>query len=98
MLNFFKRDNKENFKEVEQYKSVSNITKVHYDEFINSGTSFDIKRAGISFPSNLHDFLKIFSKYEDLTVSKLVVDMVMFVLEDKDRFNEFLKSKYGKKL
>ena len=46
----------------------------------------------------LYEFLKVFSKYEGLTVSKLVVDVLLYILEDKERFDKFLKEKYGKKL
>ena len=95
MLNLFKKDKKED------YQSVSNVVKAHYEDFlanINNGMDKSIKRAGVSFPENLYEFLRIFSKYENATVSKLVVDMVLYILEDKERFNEFLKEKYGKKL
>ena len=95
MLNLFKKDKKED------YQSVSNVVKAHYEDFlanINNGMNGEIKRAGVSFPEKLHEFLKIFSKYEQITVSKLVIDILLFVLEDKERFNEFLKEKYNKKL
>ena len=93
MLNLFKKDKKEN------YQSVSNVVKAHYEDFLShNGMDKSIKRAGVSFPENLYEFLKIFSKYENATVSKLVVDMVLYILEDKERFNEFLKEKYGKEL
>ena len=95
MLNLFKKDKKED------YQSVSNVVKAHYEDFlvnINNGMNGEIKRAGVSFPENLYEFLRIFSKYENATVSKLVIDMLLYVLEDKERFNNFLKEKYNKKL
>jgi ABC-type long-subunit fatty acid transport system fused permease/ATPase subunit len=95
MLNLFKKDKKED------YQSVSNVVKAHYEDFlanINNGMNGEIKRAGVSFPENLYEFLRIFSKYEQITVSKLVIDMLLYVLKDRERFNEFLKEKYGKKL
>jgi hypothetical protein len=101
MFNLFKKDKKEDYKEKEYYQSIHNVVKAHYDDFlanINNGMNGGVKRAGISFPENLHEFLRIFSKYENATVSKLVVDMLLYVLEDRERFNEFLKEKYGKKL
>ena len=101
MFNLFKKDKKEDYKEKENYQSIHNVVKAHYDDFlanINNGMNGGIKRAGISFPEKLHDFLYICSKYEKITVSKLVVDLLLFVLEDKERFNEFLKEKYNKKL
>ena len=101
MLNLFKKDKKEDYREKEYYQSIHNVVKAHYEDFlanINNGMNGGVKRAGISFPENLHEFLRIFSKYENATVSKLVVDMVLCVLEDRERFNNFLKEKYGKKL
>ena len=101
MFILFKKDKKEDYKEKEYYQSIHNVVKAHYDDFlanINNGMNGGVKRAGISFPENLHEFLRIFSKYENATVSKLVVDMLLYVLEDRERFNEFLKEKYGKKL
>ena len=101
MINLFKKDKKDDYKEKEYYQSIHNVVKAHYEDFlanINNGMNGGVKRAGISFPENLHEFLRIFSKYENATVSKLVVDMLLYVLEDKERFNEFLKEKYGKKL
>ena len=93
MLNFLKKD------ATVKYKSVNNIVKAHYEEFLaNKGINDSIKRAGISFPMPLYEFLKVFSKYEGLTVSKLVVDVLLYILEDKERFDKFLKEKYGKKL
>ena len=101
MFNLFKKDKKEDYREKEYYQSIHNVVKAHYEDFlanINNGMNGGVKRAGISFPENLRGFLRIFSKYENATVSKLVVDMLLYVLEDKERFNEFLKEKYGKKL
>ena len=101
MFNLFKKDKKEDKKEKEYYQSIHNVVKAHYDDFlanINNGMDKSIKRAGVSFPENLYEFLRIFSKYEQITVSKLVIDILLFVLKDKERFNEFLKEKYGKKL
>ena len=101
MFNLFKKDKKDDYKEKENYQSIHNVVKAHYDDFlanINNGINGEIKRAGVSFPENLYEFLKIFSKYENATVSKLVVDMLLYVLEDRERFNNFLKEKYGKKL
>ena len=101
MLNLFKKDKKEDYREKEYYQSIHNVVKAHYEDFlanINNGMNGGVKRAGISFPENLYEFLRIFSKYENATVSKLVVDMVLCVLEDRERFNNFLKEKYGKKL
>ena len=101
MLNLFKKDKKEDYEGKEYYQSVSNVVKAHYEDFlanINNGMNGEIKRAGVSFPEKLYEFLKIFSKYENATVSRLVVDMVLYILEDEKRFNNFLKEKYGKKL
>ena len=101
MINLFKKNKKEDYKEKEYYQSIHNVVKAHYEDFlanINNGMNEGVKRAGISFPENLYEFLRIFSKYENATVSKLVVDMLLYVLEDRERFNNFLKEKYGKKL
>ena len=101
MFNLFKKDKKEDYKEKENYQSIHNVVKAHYEDFlanINNGMNGEIKRAGVSFPEKLYEFLKIFSKYENATVSRLVVDMVLYILEDEKRFNNFLKEKYGKKL
>ena len=67
MLNLFKKDKKED------YQSVSNVVKAHYDDFlanINNGINGEIKRAGVSFPEKLYEFLKIFSK---LSISRLPI-------------------------
>jgi hypothetical protein len=99
MFNLFKKDKKDDYKEKENYQSIHNVVKAHYEDFLShNGMDKSIKRAGVSFPEKLYEFLKIFSKYEQITVSKLVIDMLLYVLEDKERFNNFLKEKYGKKL
>jgi len=101
MFNLFKKDKKDDYGEKEHYQSIHNVVKAHYDDFlanINNGINGGIKRVGISFPENLYNFLKVFSKYEQITVSKLVIDILLFVLEDKERFDNFLREKYGKKL
>jgi hypothetical protein len=102
MINLFKKDKKEDYEGKENYQSIHNVVKAHYEDFLSKdgkyGIDKSIKRAGVSFPENLYEFLRIFSKYENATVSKLVVDMLLYVLEDKERFNNFLKEKYGKKL
>ena len=95
MLKFLRKDKKDT---KDEYENINNIVKAHYEEFLNNGMDKTIKKAGISFPANLYNFLKVFSKYEKITVSKLVIDMLLYVLENRDRFEDFLKEKYNIKL
>lgn len=45
------------------YKSISNIVKAHYEEFLNNnGINNSVKRAGVSFPEiciNSQDIFKV---------------------------------------
>jgi len=99
MINLFKKNKKDDYEKKEHYQSIHNVVKAHYEDFLaSSGMDKTIKKAGISFPENLYNFLKVFSKYEQITVSKLVIDMLLYVLENRNRFEDFLKEKYGKKI
>jgi len=93
MLNLFKKDKIKNF------EPINEVIKSYYNIIQKNGiNNNETHRAGISFPSELYEFLKLFAKFENKSVSKIVIDMILFILEDKNRFNQFLNEKYSKKL
>jgi len=93
MFNLFKKDKNE------EYQPLDEVAKAYYYKLQKEGINNNkIHRAGISFPEEIYEFLKLFAKMENKNVSEIVVDMVEFILENENMFDEFLKSKYKKKL
>ena len=93
MLNLFKKD------KTNDYEPINGVIKAYYNIIQKNGiNNNETHRAGISFPSELYEFLKLFAKFENKSVSKIVIDMILFILEDKNRFNQFLNDKYGMKM
>jgi len=93
MLNLFKKNENKDFEPIDE------VIKSYYHKLQEDGINTnETHRAGISFPSDVYEFLKLFAKFENKSVSKIVIDMILFILEDKNRFNQFLNEKYAKKL
>ena len=93
MFKLFKKNENRDF------EPINEVIRAYYNVIQKEGiNNNETHKSGISFPADLYEFLRLFAKFENKNVSKIVVDMILFILEDKNRFNQFLNEKYGKKL